>query len=114
MTITDQMVEAALQAYCGQDHQLDFGVLPDHLKAMRAAIEAAEAAAPPNARDATIAALRAEVKRLRTALYAATDWCGRQASALHRLGTEPEKRAAFAEAHNAVQEIARAALGDAP
>lgn len=40
--ITDQMVEAALQAYCGQDHQLDFGVLGDHLKAMRAALEAAE------------------------------------------------------------------------
>ena len=43
--ITDQMVEAALQAYCGQDHQLDFGVLEAHLKAMRAALEAAEGAA---------------------------------------------------------------------
>jgi len=45
MTITDQMVEAALQAYCGQDHQLDFGVLPDYIAAMRAALEAADAAA---------------------------------------------------------------------
>lgn len=43
--ITDQMVEAALQAYCGQDHQLDFGALPDHFAAMRAALEAAEATA---------------------------------------------------------------------
>jgi len=43
--ITDQMVQAALQAYCGQDHQLDFGVLADYLAAMRAALEAAEAAA---------------------------------------------------------------------
>ena len=54
MTITDQMVEAALQAYCGQDHQLDFGVLADYLKAMRAAIEAAEAAAPPEAWQDTV------------------------------------------------------------
>lgn len=79
---------------------------PDDLTVVWLAAKAEDAA--------TIAALRAEVERLRTALYAATDWCGRQASALHRLGTEPEKRAAFAEAHNAVQEIARAALGDAP
>jgi len=73
MTITDQMVEAALQAYCGQDHQLDFGVLGDYLKAMRAALEAAEAAASPDPRDATIAALRAEVKRLVEAARAMTE-----------------------------------------
>jgi hypothetical protein len=66
--ITDQMVEAALQAYFGKDRQLDFGVLGAHLKAMRAALEAAEAAASPDPRDVTIAALRAEIERLRDVL----------------------------------------------
>ena len=113
MTITDQMVEAALQAYCGQDHQLDFGVLADYLKAMRAAIEAAEAAASPDPRDATIAALRAEVERLRDAL---------RQIIRHELAPDGSVYAIYANsrisAWNAcgrvVAGIARAALGDAP
>ena len=56
--ITDQMVEAALSRFNDHNaHREPWQMTHGHeLDAMRAALEAAEAAAPPNARDATIAA----------------------------------------------------------
>lgn len=42
----------------------------------------------------------------RAGLKDAARWCGRQASALKRLGREDEKRKAFVEAHNTILAMA--------
>jgi hypothetical protein len=113
------MVQAALQAYCGQDHQLDFGVLADYVAAMRAALEAAEAAAPPNARDATIAALRAEVDRLKYALTVPEVWSENERDGMAQAfkisdGKNGHYETLFAVAAWLLRHrSARAALGDA-
>ena len=90
MTITDQMVEAAIIAnrrtvgayitgVSGWPGDYDDDEQAIMRESMRAALEAAEAAASPDPQDATIAALRAEVKRLRDALFEmirTLDGCG--------------------------------------
>jgi hypothetical protein len=73
--ITDQMVEAALDAWWEDRWWRHDREVNDLIKAkrLRAALEAAEAAAPPDPRDAAIAALGAEVERLVKAGRAMTE-----------------------------------------